>query len=265
MNYLESIVARTRREVQRRLRRASAQEVWRRALARAAAPRPVLPALQRREGTLRVIGEIKFRSPSKGKLRERPAGEALRIARSYEEAGAAALSVLADRYDFEGGVLDVRRVAQVAEIPVLFKGFVVDPLQVALARAVGASMVLLIVRALDPLLLAELVDAVHEQGMEAVVEAADLDELERGLSTPARVLGFNARDLRTFVEDSGLAAEGVARIPGDRIAVWMSGIRSPKDLLSVSQSRADAVLIGEGLMTAADPGARLRELLAYER
>jgi indole-3-glycerol phosphate synthase len=169
--------------------------------------------------------------------------------------------VLCDGPGFGGTPLDLRRAARTVAVPLLFKEFVLDEIQVELAREVGAHMVLLIVRAMPAEQLQRLVDSVLAHGMEPVVEAADDRELDIALTTRATLLGVNARDLRTFRVDGSAAASAISRIPKDRIAVHMSGIRTPEDFAQVASGRADAVLIGEGLMRAADPAARLREML----
>lgn len=261
VDYLAAIVVRKRREVERRQAH--------RALARMLDAPPfdlrgsaAIDALRRRGAAPRVIAEIKLRSPSAGVLRAREAGGVARIARAYVQGGAAAVSVLCDGPGFGGTPLDVRRVARSVEVPILFKEFVLDPLQVTLARAMGAHMVLLLVRALAPERLSQLVQETQRQGMAPVVEAADLAELELAVRSGAPIVGVNARDLRTFRVDAEAALRAVDAIPADRIAVHMSGIGSPEDLARVAQGRADAVLIGEALMRAPAPGTRLRELLA---
>lgn len=208
-----------------------------------------------------VIAEIKMRSPSAGLIRPRSAGLVQALAREYEQGGAAALSVLCDGPGFGGSPLDLRRAAAAVSAPVLFKEFVLDPIQIELARTVGAHMVLLIVRALEPAALNELVDEALRRRLLPVVEAADEQELDVALATRAAVVGVNARDLRTFRVDRERALSAVARIPGDRVAVHMSGIGSAADLRTVADSRADAVLIGEALMRSPAPGERLREWL----
>lgn len=216
-------------------------------------------------GAVRVIAEVKFRSPSSGVIRERGPGVAASIARQYEAAGASAVSVLCDGRGFGGGVLDLRRVAKAVAVPVLFKEFVLDPLQVELARAVGAHMVLLLVRALDPVSMHELVSLVLKLGMAPVVEAADEDELEVALASAATIVGVNARDLRTFQVNPEQAQRALLRIPADKIAVHMSGITSAHDLARVSStSRADAVLVGEALMRAESPGDLLKEWMTRD-
>jgi len=138
---------------------------------------------------------------------------------------------------------------------------VLDPIQVGLARQLGAHMVLLIVRALDPRRLNELVEEVLREGMAPLVEAADQAEVDVALATRATLIGVNARDLRTFSVDPERAQRAIERIPAGRIAVHMSGISSAADLRRVADSRADAVLIGEGLMRSADPARLLHEWL----
>jgi indole-3-glycerol phosphate synthase len=227
-----------------------------------AAGRDTVELLRRVPGQLpRVIAEIKLRSPSAGLIRQRRPGELPAIAAAYAEAGAAAVSVLCDGPGFGGSVLDLARVVRRVELPVLFKEFVLHEVQLDVARAAGARLVLLLVRVLSDPQLVALIAAARARGLEPVVEAADADELARALALDARIVGINARDLRSFGVDADLALTLVERIPRDRIAVFMSGIRSAADLARVAVTRADAVLIGEGLMRAADPGAALRALL----
>lgn len=263
VDHLGLIMKRKAVEVARRKRRAAfyAQEAGR-AARTLPAPTELAGRLKREQGKApHVIAEIKLRSPSAGQIRPRTKGELVRIAEGYAAAGASAVSVLCDGPGFGGSVLDLRRVSQRITTPVLFKEFVIDPVQIDLARAAGASFVLLLVRVLDDVELARLIDAVRARGLEPVVEAADALELDRALASHATIIGVNARDLRSFTVDSGHAAALVNRIPADRVAVFMSGVRSPEDFARVSGTRADAVLIGEGLMRSADPGAQLAAFL----
>lgn len=262
-DFLARIVARKRIENARRsqllarypLPKAPEVSIEGRVAAEAALSRPA-------DGPLRVIAEVKLKSPSAGVIRPWEPGLAARIAGAYEAGGASAVSVLCDRPGFGGTPLDLRRAAARVSIPLLFKEFVLEPMQLDLARAVGASMVLLLVRVLPQSELQALVEGALARGLAPVVEAADAHELERALSTPATILGINARDLRTFQVDNGRANELVSQIPRDRIAVSMSGVRNAEGLQAVAAGRADAVLIGEGLMRAPDPGAQLRAWLA---
>jgi indole-3-glycerol phosphate synthase len=260
VDHLAQIVARKHAEVGRRLRRS---ELFRQAAnGREPTSRDLLAVLRRRASLApHVIAEIKLQSPSAGQIRARQTGEIVRIAQAYERAGASAVSVLCDRPGFGSSVLDLRRVATTIAAPVLFKEFVVDEVQLDLARAASASLVLLLVRVLNDEALARLIRACRARGLEPVVEAADEHELERALLTNAAIVGINARDLRSFAVDPATASSLIDRIPADRIAVFMSGVRSAADFARVAASRADAVLIGEGLMRAPDPGLELARFM----
>lgn len=262
MNHLARILERKGREVSRRRRRGLSRE--------ASPPMSVSPthraaaiqALRRPpQKPPRVIAEVKFRSPSAGEIHPWRPGRALEVAASYARHGASAVSVLADRPGFGSGPLDVRRAADAVAVPVLFKEFVIDELQLDLARRIGASMVLLLVRALKPTRLETLVARTRALGMAPVVEAAGEGELEAALATGATIVGVNARDLRSFDVDPRLAARLVDQIPESRVAVYMSGIRSAEGLARVAAGRADAALIGEGLMRSPEPGLKLKEWL----
>lgn len=260
---LSPIVARKRNEVRRRrAHEALSQLAFDAVAAQPSRGRRGIEALRRTSDTKpAVLAEIKFRSPSAGEIRRRAPGDVERVARSYERGGAAAVSVLADGPGFGGSPLDVRRVARAVDLPVLFKEFVIDEIQVRLARAVGASLVLLLVRLLDDVALRELVDAVRDEGMEPLVEAKDEDEVRRALAAGAQVVGVNARDLSTFRVDPVAAARAVEAIPADRVAVYMSGVASAEDVRVVGRGRGDALLVGEALMRAPEPGRRLLEWL----
>lgn len=266
VDHLAAILERKRREIARRKRhRTLFSRVVVASSTRADPDRGALALdrLRRPVGSpLRVIAEVKLKSPSAGLIKQRTPGVVTALAREYAAAGASAVSVLCDGLGFGGSVLDLRRAAHAVAVPVLFKEFVIDPVQVSVARAAGAHMVLLLVRALDAQQLKALVGEVLRQGMAPVVEAANIDEVEVALGTAAAIIGVNARDLRTFEVDSGRAHDALAHVAGDRIAVHMSGIRSAADFKHLSaHSRADALLIGEALMRDASPGALLRQWL----
>lgn len=260
MSVLDTIVERKRRDAERRRRHRGLFDPGEVTVAEDRGP-AALAALRRRDRGVRVIAEVKFASPSEGAIRAHPIGEGARVAKSLAKAGAAAISVLADAPSFGGSSLEVRRVAHSVDRPVLYKDIVVDALQIEVARVVGASMVLLVVRALDEDELERLVRYSRERGLEPVVEAANEAEVDRALATDARVVGVNARDLATFQVNPALAARAIQKIPETRVAVYMSGVSSPEELARVAKGRADAVLIGTELMRARDPGARLAELL----
>ncbi len=256
MTILESIVERTRRHVQRQKRRYRPTTT-----AHPERGARALEALKRRGECPNVIAEVKFRSPSAGQIRVRRTGEAVRVATGYARAGASAISVLADGPGFGGGVADVRRVAANVSTPVLFKGFVVDPFQVRIAADIGASLVLLLASVLDDATIAQLIAETHALGLEPVLEVANDAEMDRALQTEARIVGVNARDLHTFKVDPEGAARLVAAIPTERLAVYMSGVRSREDLRNLGRGRADAALVGEGLMRHTNPGDELAEWL----
>ena len=261
-DHLSKILARTRRENLRRRKHVKAMRPLRREPEPARSERGVEGLRREAGGPPSVIAEIKFRSPSAGAIRTWSAGEGVRVARAYEQGGASVVSVLADAPAFGGSPLLVRRISDSVSVPVLFKGFVIDPVQVELAFDVGASLVLLLVRALGDKALESLIAHTRALGMEPVVEAADAEEVDRAVAAGSTVVGVNARDLRTFRVDMQMAHRCVARIPSDRVAVFMSGVRTNDDFWEVAQGRADSVLIGEGLMRAEDPAVRLSELLS---
>jgi indole-3-glycerol phosphate synthase len=261
-DYLSAILARKQGENLRRRRHMAAMQSVERPAQPQRSERGVR-ALRRAVGEPpAVIAEVKFRSPSAGEIRRWSPGEGVRVAQGYERGGASAVSVLADGPGFGGSPLLVRRVAAAISAPVLYKGFVLDPVQVELAYDVGAALVLLLVRALEDFDLRALIQKIRSLGMEPVVEAANSDEVDRAVAAGSTIVGVNARDLGTFRVDKDAARACVARIPTQCIAVFMSGVRSADDLRDVAQGRADAVLIGEGLMRSEDPGARLAELLS---
>lgn len=260
-DFLSAILARKRFENERRRRHVAAMRPRERPAQPERAERAIT-ALRRRPGEPpSVLAEVKFRSPSAGEIRPWSPGEGVRIAEAYARGGASAVSVLADGPGFGGSPLLVRRVARAVDLPVLYKEFVLDPVQVDLAYDVGASLVLLLVRALDDAALRGLVGSIRALGMEPVVEAASSEEVDRAVAAGAAIVGVNARDLSTFQVDMAAARDCVARIPAECIAVFMSGVRTAEDFREVAQGRADAVLIGEGLMRAENPGGRLSELL----
>jgi indole-3-glycerol phosphate synthase len=205
------------------------------------------------------IAEFKRRSPSKGWI-NRDADAAV-VARAYQAAGAAAISVLTDGPFFGGSLDDLSRARAVVDIPVLRKDFIIDPYQVAEARAAGADALLLIVSALRQEDLVALLAEIRRLGMEALVETHDRHEVERAAAAGARAIGVNHRDLRTFQMDMSLAATMRPLVPSDRLLVAESGIRTADDMVKMQQAGVDAALVGESLMCDPDPGSALRRLL----
>jgi indole-3-glycerol phosphate synthase len=260
---LDDILARTRSDLEQRKARRSLAELDKAIASAPALPVRSLAAALRQPGAVACIAEIKRRSPSAGWIRE--GADAADIARRYAGGGAAAISVLTDAPFFGGGLDDLRaaRGAVAASgTPLLRKDFVIDRYQVAEARLHGADAVLLIVAALDHAALAELLAAAGHYGLEALVEAHDAAEAARAVAAGAAVIGVNNRDLRTFTVDRDLALTLRAEIPRDRVLVAESGIRDAADVARLCAGGVDAMLVGETLMRAPDPGAALRALLA---
>ncbi len=245
-NILDRIVA-TKHEELRAL--AGTGPELRARAADAPAPRGFAAAL-RRPGEVRLLAEVKRRSPSAGDIR--PGADPVEVARAYREGGAAALSVLTDREYFGGDLAALRRVTAAVDLPVIRKDFVVDALQVLEARAAGADAVLLIVRILDDARLRELHDAVRALEMDALVEAHNADEVRRALDAGATLLGVNNRDLDNFVTDLELSVRLAPTVPAGVTFVAESGIRAAADVDRLGAAGVDAILVGESLMRQPD-------------
>lgn len=229
--------------------------------ARAAATAPARDARASLEGdgtTMGLIAEVKRRSPSKGALSEIP--EPAVLAAAYAGAGASAISVLTEERRFGGTLADLDAVRARVDVPVLRKDFVVDPYQVTEARAHGADLVLLIVAALDDALLRDLHDQIIGLGMQALVETHTEEEVERALALGADIVGVNARNLRTLDVDLDRAAALLRRIPAGPLAIGESAVAGVADVEAYAAAGADAVLVGEALVTTDDPA---REAAAF--
>jgi len=213
-----------------------------------------------RQPGVSFIAEIKRKSPSGGELR--PGVSAAELAQMYATAGAAALSVLTDERYFGGADADLTSAQHASGLPALRKDFVIDPYQILEARLLGANAVLLIVRALSDAELREMLDLTHQCGMEALVETHSAAEVERALSAGVRVIGVNNRDLDTLITDVSLAPRLRPLVPAECVFVAESGISRPEDIAMLLDAGVDAVLVGESLLRAADPGAKLRSLVA---
>jgi indole-3-glycerol phosphate synthase len=216
-------------------------------------------------GTVGVIAEIKRASPSKGPI---AAGiDARAVAADYLAGGASAISVLTDAPFFSGSLADLTAVAELAHAdarprPVLRKDFLVDSYQVVEARASGADAVLLIVALLQGEALREMLAAVDEAGLQALVEVHDEAELEEAVAAGAQVIGINNRDLRSFTVDLATAERLAPLVPRDRTVVAESGIHGPEDVRRLAAAGAHAMLVGESLMLAPDRRAALGRLLS---
>jgi len=212
--------------------------------------------------SVRIIAEMKKASPTRGVLR--PDFDAVELATAYADNGAAAVSVLTNADHFQGSIEHLAAAHGVLRprgIPVLRKEFIFDDYQVFEARAHGADAILLIVGMLSSERLAELMDLAQRFWLQCLVEVHDEEELKVALDAGAEIVGINNRDLRTFKTDLAVTERLARLIPAGGIIVSESGIHGREDIRCVREAGAHAVLIGEALVTAGDPGAKLRELL----
>ncbi len=257
MDLLRDIVAHKRKEVARR-RRERPLGVFKKRPSRP--PRNFAAAL--RQPGIAAIAEIKRRSPSRGPLCE--ALDAAAVAGGYARSGAAALSVLTDREFFGGSEDDLRLVSENTALPVLRKDFTIDEFQIHEARQLGADAILLIVRILSDGEIRRYLRTTRELGLTALVEAHDETELSRAIDCGADIIGVNNRNLDTFEVDLGVALRLKDDIPEECVAVAESGIRTRDDVRRLEAAGYDALLVGEALLCAPDPGAKLAELLGVK-
>ncbi|OLC23365.1 MAG: indole-3-glycerol phosphate synthase [Chloroflexi bacterium 13_1_40CM_3_65_12] len=251
---LGRLVAEARQDLERRRAQKTQDELE--LAIHAYAPKDFVGALRRPK--LAVIAEMKQRTPSMGVLADdyRPND----IARAYNDGGAAAISVLTHMAGFGGRPEHIEAARLATGLPILRKDFITDPYEIGEARAEGADAVLLIVAALEPADLRRLLAVVRSRGLSALVEVHDEHEAEVALEAGAPVVGVNHRDLRTFEVDLGLTERLRPLIPNRVPLVAESGIHSMDDARRMRDAGADAILVGEMLMRAPDPAARLREL-----
>ncbi len=257
---LREIVAHKREELADRRRRVPLEALRRRADA-AEPARPFLAAI--RGPRVRLIAEVKGASPSAGTIRS--AFDPAAIARGYEGAGAAAISVLTDARYFQGADEHLVAVRRAVGVPLLRKDFVIDPYQVYEARSLGGDAVLLIVAILSPALLADLQALAHELGMAAVVEVHGDADLEAALAVEAPLIGINNRNLDTLETTLDPSRRLRPRIPAEVTVIAESGIEERAQVEEMERLGVHAVLVGTALMRSPDPPARVRELLGTAR
>lgn len=253
---LDEIIAGVREDVEARQHEVPLEEIRRRAEA-ARAPLDAYAAL-RRPG-VGVIAEVKRSSPSKGALAEIP--DPAELAGEYAAGGARCVSVLTEGRWFGGSLDDLAAVRATIDIPVLRKDFIVSTYQVHEARAFGADLVLLIVAALDQKVLVGLLERIESLGMTALVEVHTEEEADLALEGGARVIGVNARDLRTLEVDRSVFERIAPGLPNHVVKIAESGVRGPLDLIRYASAGADAVLVGEGLVTQKSPREAVAELV----
>ena len=257
MTVLDDILEGVRADVAARQAQVSLDDLKQRA-ARQPEARDGVAALCRTDGVA-VIAEVKRSSPSRGELATiaDPAG----LAADYESGGAHCISVLTEGRRFGGSLDDLAAVRAAVDVPVLRKDFVVSSYQLWEARAWGADLVLLIAAALDQEALVSLVERAESLGLTPLVEVHDVAEAARAVAAGARIIGVNARDLRTLEVDLATFARVAPAIPVGIVKVAESGVRGPHDLITYANAGADAVLVGESLVTGKDPRAAVSDLV----
>jgi indole-3-glycerol phosphate synthase len=223
------------------------------------APSPVDAMAALKGQDVAVIAEVKRASPSKGAMAA--IADPAALAADYEAGGARVISVLTEPRRFAGSLDDLAAVREAVQVPVLRKDFVVSSYQLWEARAYGADMVLLIVAALEQNALVSLVERALSIGLVPLVEVHTSGELDRAVEAGAKVIGVNARNLATLEVDRGVFARIAPRIPDGIIKIAESGIRGPHDLLAYAAAGANAVLVGESLVTGKDPRSAVADLV----
>jgi indole-3-glycerol phosphate synthase len=257
VSVLDEIIEGVRADLAERQARVSLDELKQRA-AKAPQAKDGIAAL--RGDNIKVICEVKRSSPSKGALAAiaDPAG----LATDYEAGGAAVISVLTEQRRFGGSLSDLEAVRAKVDIPVLRKDFIVTSYQLWEARVHGADLVLLIVAALDQEALVSLIERAESIGLTPLVEVHDEEEAQCAVDAGAKVIGINARNLRTLEVDRANFARVAPMIPDHIVKVAESGVRGPHDLIAYANDGADAVLVGESLVTGRDPKAAVVDLVA---
>lgn len=225
-----------------------------------ASPRGFFAAVNRAKEANRtaVIAEIKRASPSKGLICKDFDPE--KIARTYAEAGADCLSILTDKQFFQGDNADLETARSRCTIPILRKDFIIEPYQIYESRVIGADCILLIVAAVSDAQLQELAGIAGELDLDVLVEVHDREELERGLMLRKPLLGINNRNLRNFTTDISVTIDLLTDMPYDRIVIAESGIHSNEQVKILRKYGVHGFLVGEALMSSADPSAALKEL-----
>ncbi|WP_138926390.1 indole-3-glycerol phosphate synthase TrpC [Glutamicibacter creatinolyticus] len=264
MSVLDEIIAGVREDLDARRARTGLEAMI--GAAHAAAPaRDAYAALggntdqSARDTTLRVISEVKRRSPSKGALAEIP--EPATLAAEYAAGGASVISVLTEQRRFNGSLQDLDAVRQAVDIPVLRKDFTVDEYQIYEARAHGADLVLLIVAALDDATLRRFLALTEQLGMHALVETHTAEEIQRAVAAGAKIIGVNVRNLKTLDVDPATFAKLAPLLPREAVVIAESGVESTEQVAQYAAAGADAILVGEALVKHAAPRETVAEFI----
>jgi indole-3-glycerol phosphate synthase len=214
-------------------------------------------------GGIKLIAEVKKASPSKGVIRED--FDPVRIAATYQEAGATCLSVLTEKKYFQGSLEYLGAIRRAVGLPLLRKDFIIDEYQIFEARAAGADAILLIAACLDRRQLEDYLGIAGNLGLDVLVESHTVKELDNTLHAGARIVGINNRDLTRFTVSLQTTFDLLRDIPDDCIVVSESGIQSRDDVVRLEKAGVDAVLVGESLMREKDMGKKVKELLGIGR
>ena len=257
MSVLDDILVDVRADLAERQARVSLDELKAKAEGRPDCRNPI-PVL--RGDGVAVIAEVKRSSPSKGALAA--IADPASLAADYESGGAAVISVLTERHRFGGSLDDLVAVRRAVDVPVLRKDFIVSSYQLWEARVHGADLALLIVAALDQNALVSLVERAKSLGLTPLVECHTAEEVARAVDAGADVVGINARDLRTLQVDRAVFARVAPTIPDHVVRIAESGVRGPHDVIEYARAGADAVLVGESLVTGGDPRSAVADLVA---
>ena len=259
MSVLDDIIAGVREDLKEREDRVPLARIKELA-AQVPEAKDALSTLRNRDGAVKIISEVKRSSPSKGALASIPDPAAL--ASTYEAGGASVVSVLTEQRRFNGSLADLDAVRAVVDIPILRKDFIVTPYQIHEARAHGADLVLLIVAALEQNALISLLERTRSLGMEALVETHSRLEALRAMEAGASIIGVNARNLKTLEVDRSTVEQVIDVIPQDVVAVAESGVANAHDVFEYAKWGADAVLVGEALVTSGDPHASIQDMVS---
>ena len=257
VSVLDDILVDVRADLAARQEQVSLDALKERAAARPECLNPI--PLLKGEGVA-VIAEVKRASPSKGELAE--IADPAALAADYEAGGAAVISVLTEGRRFGGSLEDLVAVRVAVDIPVLRKDFIVSSYQLWEARVHGADLALLIVAALEQTALVSLVERSVSLGLTPLVECHTVEEVQRAVDAGATVIGINARDLRSLEVDRGTFARLAPHVPESSVCIAESGVRGPHDVIEYARAGADAVLVGESLVTDRDPRDAVRDLVA---
>ena len=255
--FLERVAAIKRKEIDRRKASVSLEEMKER-VSGLPSPRDFLESISK-NGPMALITEIKQASPSAGVIQE--LSDIPRIARTYQSAGACAVSVLTEAHFFRGELSHLRQIKDVVSLPLLQKDFIIDPFQIYEGRVTGADAVLLIAAMLAPGQLRGFAELARGLGLVPLVEVHDEEDLNKILDLDLSIIGVNNRNLKTLAVNLDTTFRLLEMIPPGRVIISESGIKSRQDVQRLQQAGVKAILVGEVLMRAPDPAAKIRELL----